>query len=727
MARMIRRSYFGLVAVLPVIALLFVMATSSGAAAGDTTHVSAGFEPDISDDGRYVVFTSAATNLVEGDTNNAPDIFVRDLKPDPGQTKTIWRVSEDDSGTEASGGSGSPSISADGRYVAFTSDATNLVAGDGNGVSDVFVHDRQAGITERVSVDSSGAQANGESYWATDVSSNGRVAFASMASNLVPGDTNNFWDFFVHDLATHKTERVNVDESGNQVNGGVTLDISISSNGRYVGFNTSAPYLVPDDSDNDYDAFVRDLDPELGQTKTIWRVGFDGTQPLGHDSRAYGAPSISSDGRVAYTSYATNLVANDTNGVRDVFVSDLQMETTERVSVDSSGTQANGHSYHASSISSDGGYVTFMSDATNLVAGDTNGFRDVFVHDLATHRTERVSVDSSGTQANAGSFSPSISSEGRYVAFDSSATNLVAGDTNGVRDVFVHERGMGTTQPTDSSAPTTTHTASPLPNASGWNNTNVTVTLNAQDDEGGSGVKEIHYSATGAQVIASTVVPGGSATVNISTEGTTTISYFATDNAGNQESPAKTLTVNIDKSSPETAISAGPSGYVRSTSASFSFSSSEAGSTFQCSRDGASFTACTSPKSYSSLSQGNHTFRVRATDPPGNTDASPASRSWFVDTVVPKGTISINGGAYSTSSRYVTLTISASDPSPGSGVVYMRFRNGGTTTWSSWVAYSTSKSWTLTSGAGTKTVYVQYRDRAGNVSASAYDTIRYSP
>jgi hypothetical protein len=118
---------------------------------------------------------------------------------------------------------------------------------------------------------------------------------------------------------------------------------------------------------------------------------------------------------------------------------------------------------------------------------------------------------------------------------------------------------------------------------------------------------------------------------------------------------------------------------------------------------------------------------VRAIDEAGNIDASPATRSWFTDTVIPKGTISINGGAASTASRSVTLRLSASDPSPASGVAYMRFRNGGTTTWSSWLAYSTSKSWRLTAGAGTKTVYVQYKDRAGNVSAAASDTIRFRP
>jgi hypothetical protein len=118
---------------------------------------------------------------------------------------------------------------------------------------------------------------------------------------------------------------------------------------------------------------------------------------------------------------------------------------------------------------------------------------------------------------------------------------------------------------------------------------------------------------------------------------------------------------------------------------------------------------------------------VRAIDKAASVDPSPASRSWFVDTVVPKGTIVINGGAASTSSRSVTLRLSASDPSPASGVDSMRFRNGGTTTWSEWFDYSTSKSWTLSAGAGTKTVYVQYKDRAGNNSAAASDTIKFSP
>jgi len=204
----------------------------------------------------------------------------------------------------------------------------------------------------------------------------------------------------------------------------------------------------------------------------------------------------------------------------------------------------------------------------------------------------------------------------------------------------------------------------------------------------------------------------------------------AKDLAGNalEQDYSWTFTTGADTTPPETFIDSGPSGNVSSTAASFSFTSSEASSIFQCSRDGSSFTACTSPKSYPGpLSQGSHAFRVRAIDKAGNIDSTPASRSWFVDTAIPKGTISINSGKASTSSRSVTLKLSASDPSPASGVASMRFRNEGTTTWSGWFDYSTSTSWTLSTGAGTKTVNAQYKDKAGNISAAASDAIKFSP
>jgi hypothetical protein len=366
------------------------------------------------------------------------------------------------------------------------------------------------------------------------------------------------------------------------------------------------------------------------------------------------------------------------------------------------------------------------------VEGDTNSQHDIFVHDRQTGTTELVSVNSSGNQANNTSERTSVSADGRHVAFLSLASNLVENDTNGQRDVFVHERETAT-QPDDCIAPTTTASAtttSGAPYESGtWTKDDVKVTFSAQDNLGGSGLKDIRYSASGAQSMPLTVYDPQNPPV-INTDGHTTMSYFATDNAGNME-PPKRFSVMLDKSAPDTQIVSGPLDFVSSTSASFFLSkdASEDGwmVSFQCRLDGGAFATCPQSKSYSSLSQGKHTFEARTVDKAGNVDASPASRTWFVDTTVPRGTISINSGRASTSSRSVTLGLSASDPSPASGVASMRFRNENTTTWAEWVSFSTNVPWTLSSGAGSKTVYAQFKDRAGNVSATKYDRIKYSP
>ena len=480
-------------AVVAAMALLGVTAGASGAVAGSTTLVSvssSGIQGDsdsqgssISPDGRYVAFTSRATNLVENDIHGISDVFVRDR-----QEGTTERVSVNDSGAQGNGDSGGPSISADGRYVAFGSSATNLVTGDTNGVSDTFVHDRDTRTTERVSVDSSETEGNNRSV-TPSISADGRyVAFGSSATNLVTGDTNGRQDAFVRDLQTGTTERVSVNGSDTQGNG-----------------NSSTP-------------------------------------------------SISADGRyVAFASDATNLVTGDTNGGRDIFVHDRDTGTTQRVNVkDCSSTEtAPLTGLFSLSISPDGRYVSFTSESPDLVANDTNDTHDVFVRDLQTRTTQRVSVDSSGAEANDLSLGEDISADGRYVTFASNATNLVADDTNGAADIFVHERT--TPPPNDCIPPTTTASATTDSGAayeSGtWTQKDIKVTLSAQDDEGGSGIKEIRYSATGAQSIAETTYDSQNPPL-INTEGTTIISYYATDNADNQESPAKTFTVKIDKSAP---------------------------------------------------------------------------------------------------------------------------------------------------------------------------------
>jgi Tol biopolymer transport system component len=426
------------------VALLGVMAGTSGAAAGDTTRVSVSSsgtqgnghstEPFVSADGRFVAFQSSANNLVPGDTNGKVDVFVRDR-----QTHTTRRVSVGSSDNQANGESDWPSISADGRFVAFQSSANNLVPRDTNGGRDVgldvFVRDRQAGTTRRVSISSSGDQTNNGNNFYPSISANGRfVAFGSNADNLVPNDTNGgFSDVFVHNLRTGTTRLVSVSSSGDQRRQG-GYSPSISADGRFVVF-TSSSSLVPGDTNFIDDVFVRDR-----QAGTLRRVSISSSGDQANDE-PYGYPaSISADGRfVAFGSFATNLVPHDTNGDLDVFVRDRQAGTLRRVSISSSGDQANNGS-HYPSISADGRFVAFSTDATNLVPHDTNRDEDVFVRDRRTGTTQRVSVDSSGNQANGFSGDPSIDSVGRFVAFTAFASDLVPHDTNsGKGDVFVHE------------------------------------------------------------------------------------------------------------------------------------------------------------------------------------------------------------------------------------------------------------------------------------------------
>lgn len=401
---------------------------------------AASFRPAISADGRFVAFESAASNLVPGDTNNATDIFVFDR-----QTRTTERVSVPDprvGQAEANDSSEEPAISADGRFVAYESQASNLVLGD-NFIPDVYVYDRLTGTTQRMSEDANGVGGNAPSGDAVDfailrgpsISADGRfVAFSSAASNLVPRTIFVRVEVFVKDRETGAIERVSVTNAGDLVQGSDSRDPSISADGRFVSFVSTAD-LTLDGGGGGLFVFDR-------QTDTVERI------PVGTDF----AP-LSADGRfLAFSSNASDLVPDDTNGVPDVFVFDRQTTTTERVSVDASGGQATGGTASgAPSISSDGRYVAFVSDATNLVPVDTNNAADVFVHDRQTGAIERVSVDNAGGQAAGAGDSPfdyatALSADAQVAAFDSDAVNLVSNDTNAAHDVFVRATTPGGTQ-----------------------------------------------------------------------------------------------------------------------------------------------------------------------------------------------------------------------------------------------------------------------------------------
>ncbi|MEU3183965.1 S8 family serine peptidase [Streptomyces sp. NPDC006923] len=371
--------------------------------------------PRISADGSAVAFASPASNLVDGDTNGELDIFVTDLG-----TRATERVSVGSDGAQGDSFSLSPTLSTDGRYIGFNSGATNLVAGDTNEQTDSFVHDRRTGVTERVSVASDGTEGDGLSS-APSFSADGRFAvFNSDATQLVPGDTNGTTDVFVHDRQTGRTERIS-QTPGGAGGDGSSREQSISADGRYVAFQSNATNLVAGDTDTATDVFVHDR--QTGTTTLI-----PGPVPDANNT----GPLISADGRVV--AFGTD------NG--KIYVYDRETGATEQIGVASDGTEGNDWSF-APSLSTDGHLVAFYSSATNLVPGDTNGRADIFVRDRTAGTTQRISDGLEGAEGDGTSDLPSISGDGRLVAFESTSANLVADDTNRRSDIFVHDRVAG--------------------------------------------------------------------------------------------------------------------------------------------------------------------------------------------------------------------------------------------------------------------------------------------
>ncbi|HEY0501050.1 MAG TPA: hypothetical protein VGD48_35265 [Kutzneria sp.] len=386
--------------------------------------------PSISADGRYVAFTSSATNLVPGDTNRANDVFVRDR-----QTGAVTRISVDSTGLQANNSSGSPSISGDGRFVVFTSDATNLVAGDTNKARDVFLHDLTTAATSRISVSWLGEEADSDSYHPVISADGQHVAYDSYASNLIWQDTNGVHDVFEYDRPDNRTSRVSIDSNGRQGNGISQLP-SISADGRYVAFSSSASNiaLFPDTNNAD-DVFVHD-----GLSGRTDRVSTDVNGEQGNSASRYVV--ISADGRfVAFNSYASNLVAGDTNNRNDMFVWDRQRFRMTRIDVGPDGQQLpDGTTSDVwPSISADGRYVAYESGADDLVAGDVNHAWDVFVWDRVTAGTSLASVAGDGAQGDDYSEQPALSADGRQLAFMSYASNFVPGTSRYSSNVYVRD------------------------------------------------------------------------------------------------------------------------------------------------------------------------------------------------------------------------------------------------------------------------------------------------
>lgn len=386
--------------------------------------------PSISADGRRVAFESLATNWVTGDCGTGSRIIVFDR-----QTRRAECASGALHGQPANGLSHFASISGDGEVVVFASLASNLTAGDTNGVSDVFCRDLAANRTICVSQGIDGATADGPSF-RPRISLDGRyVVFQSAATNLVADDTNCVADIFLFDRRTSTMERVSIAADGQQADL-ASSEASVSADGRRIAFVSHATNLVPGDANGKPDVFVRDR--AAGRT---WRAS-QGPGPRQADNYS-SAPRLSADGsRLVFESWASNLVESDANGRADLFLCDLASGGLRGLTVGPDSLQSDEQS-HLPDISGDGRRIAFFSFAGNLAAGSSSLIGNVYLLDMADGAVRRLSESSSGRESGADSDQPSISADGLWVAFASKAADLTPDDANKKVDVFVYSVASG--------------------------------------------------------------------------------------------------------------------------------------------------------------------------------------------------------------------------------------------------------------------------------------------
>jgi Tol biopolymer transport system component len=376
----------------------------------------------LSNDGRYVVFESEATNLVDDDENSTGDIFLIDRDADEGSR--ISRISVDSDEEEGTGASSNPSISADGRYVVFQSDATDLVENDDNNATDIFLRDTTEGTTVRISVDDEGEEADADSQNPRISSDGAYIVYESSATNLVDDDENNAIDIFRYDRVNGTTIRASLDSDEEEGDADSTAP-AINSDGSLVVFASLATNLSDDDSDGAKDIFLRDID---GGTTTYISTDSDDGAANGDSSE----PFISDDGTlISFTSTASDLITGDDNTKADIFLYTVASGETERVSGDGDGDASR------SALSGDNRFVLFQSAAENLVTGDTNLATDIFAYDRNEEEIVRISVGDIGSEILLGGTNPTINANGQYVVYASSDDDITVGDDNGFADLFL--------------------------------------------------------------------------------------------------------------------------------------------------------------------------------------------------------------------------------------------------------------------------------------------------
>lgn len=384
------------------------------------------FAPAVANTGRLVAFHSLATNLVASDTNGVADIFVKDT-----QNGEVERANTTSNGVEALGGDSrfAAATNAAVGNIVFESDASNLVANDNNGLSDIFLKDTASGTLTRVSVDAVGDEADLASSNAAISRDGTVVVFDSAATNLVANDNNGLRDIFWRNLTTGEVKLVSVSAAGAQANN-VSLNPIVSADGRFVAFESDANNLVGGDANSLRDVFIKDMNNGAIALVSVSAAGVQG-------NFVSAGASISDNGQfVAFASLSSTLVAGDLNGVSDVFVKDTVGGAIVRANTTSAGLEAVGGNSSSAAISADGRYVAFVSLANNLVLKGNLGIADVYIKDTQIGAIERLSISALGVESNLPSDLPMITTDGRYVVFESAATNLVPNDVNSGVDIF---------------------------------------------------------------------------------------------------------------------------------------------------------------------------------------------------------------------------------------------------------------------------------------------------
>jgi len=394
----------------------------------------------ISADGRYVGFDSTATNLIAGGNSFAQNVFVHDT-----QTDLTTLVSKNKDGTDGGNAlSTTPYLSNDGRYVVFSSNASDIVLNDNNGNRDVFLYDMQLNTMKLVSKNNAGTgSANGASF-AYDISADGRyIAYESSAADIVANDSNGTYDIYIYDAVTDITILASKSKLGTGTANSASKAPSLSSDGRYVTFYSSATDMASTDTDTKNDVFIYDR-----VTNVTALVSINTSLAGSGNGNSWNAKISKGANYVTFSSTSSDLVLNDTNNSTDVFLYDVTTSQITLVSKNTTGTgTGNGYSY-SPMISSNGQFVTYSSQASDLVSADTNANQDIFLYDSQLDSNVLVSSNVTGIDsANGYSTCNTISSDGRYILFSSSATNITLISNNEgpeTFDAFIYDRLSGT-------------------------------------------------------------------------------------------------------------------------------------------------------------------------------------------------------------------------------------------------------------------------------------------